>query len=180
MAETKYGKYFFSGLPPGVDERRAVIASLDGDIIKGSNSYVIHWVPRVPDMPGVTSWDQMRHGPHIHKEAELIIHIGTNPDDPMDLGAEVEFCMGPEMEKHIITQSTVVYIPPGFIHCPWTIKRVDRPFILMQVNQEPKHTEKSYPQIVSPEEREHMMFLDEGYDSLEKKVRMPKGLNIQH
>jgi hypothetical protein len=176
MAETKYGKYFFSGLPPGVKEGRPVIASLDNDVIKGSNSYVIHWVQRKPDMPGLTAWDQIRHGPHIHKAAELIIHIGTNPDDPMDLGAEVEFCMGPEMEKHIITRSTVVFIPGGFIHAPWTIKRVDRPFILMQVNQEPKHTEKSYKQLVPEKEREHMMFLDEGYDSPERVVQMPKGI----
>ena len=101
--ETKYGKYFITGLPPGQSERRPVIAELDGDIINGSNSYVVYWVPRIPDMPGVKSWDQIAHGPHIHKAAELIMHIGTDPDNPLDLGAEVEFCMGPEMEKHIIT-----------------------------------------------------------------------------
>jgi hypothetical protein len=176
MAKDKYGKYFFSGLPPSVKEKRAVIALLDGDIIKGSNSYVIHWVPKIPDMPGITSWDQSRHGPHVHKEAELIIHIGTNPDDPLDLGAEVEFCMGPEMEKHIVTKSTLVYIPPGFIHAPWTIRRVDRPFILMQINQEPKHTEKSMKQLLTEKERENMMFIDEGYDTKEKIVTLPKAI----
>lgn len=174
MDEKKYSQYFFSGLPPGAAEGRPVITMLDGDLIKGSNSYVIHWVPKEPDMPGLTSWEEMRHGPHIHKAAELIIHIGTNPDDPLDLGAEVEFCMGPEMEKHIITKSTLVYIPPGFVHAPWTIKRVDRPFILMQINQEAKHTEKSMKQLVSEKERETMMFQDEGYDTKEKIVQLPK------
>jgi hypothetical protein len=174
MEGLRYSKYFISGLPPGVKDGRAVIGSLDGDIIKGSNSYVLHWVPKVPDMPGFSQWEQIRHGPHVHKEAELIIHIGTNPDDPLDLGAEVEFCMGPEMEKHIITKSTIVYIPPGFVHAPWTIKRVDRPFILMQINQEPKHTEKSMKQLVSAKDRESMMFMDEGYDTKERIVQMPK------
>jgi hypothetical protein len=151
---------------------RAIIAAVDGEILKGSNSYFIHWVPKVPDIPGYTEWPQMRHGPHVHKEAELIIHLGTDPDNPLELGAEVEFCMGPEMVKHVITKSTIVYIPPGFVHAPWTIKRVDRPFILMQINQEPKHTEKSMPQMVPAEERIHMMFLDEGYGT-PKQVKMP-------
>jgi hypothetical protein len=173
---TKYGKYFFSGMPKEIKDQRAMIVFLNGDIVNGSNSYAIHWVPKIPDMPGLTSWEQISHGPHTHKAAELMVHIGTNPDDPMDLGAEVEFCMGPEMEKHVITQSTVVYIPPGFLHCPWTIKRVDRPFILMQINQEPKHTEKSYKQIIPEAQRENMMFQDEGYDSWEKVVQLPKAV----
>jgi len=58
---------------------------------------------------GATSWDQVGHGPHMHKTPEVVVHLGTNPDDPMELGGEVEMYMGPEMEKHIITRSTLVY-----------------------------------------------------------------------
>jgi hypothetical protein len=66
--------------------------------------------------------------------------------------------MGKEMEKHILTKSTVVYIPPNFIHCPWIIKRVDRPWIFIQINQGPVPTEKPYPQILPKEEREKYHF----------------------
>ena len=37
----------------------------------------------------------------------------------MDLGAEVVLYMGPEMEKHVITKTSAVFIPANFIHCPW-------------------------------------------------------------
>ena len=70
----------------------------------------------------------------------------------------------------------MVYIPGGFIHAPWTIKKVDRPFILIQVNQEAKHTEKSMKKLIPDKERENMMFLDEGYDGKERIVQMPKAL----
>lgn len=177
MAKTKYGKYFISGPRPGsTTGARPVVADLDDDVIKGSYSYYVHWVPRSPKgVLGLDSWEQIAHGPHIHKNSELIMHIGMNPDDPMDLVAEVEIFMGPEMEKHTITRSTVVYIPPNFIHCPWTIKRVDRPFLIIQVNQEPKHTEKSLKKLVPEKDLDNMLFIDEGYDSEEKVIHYPKG-----
>lgn len=175
MAETKYGKYFFTAPMPG-GETRKIIADINGDLVPGSNRYLVNWVFPSPDeLFGVSSWDQISHGPHIHKSAEILMHLGTNPDDPFDLGAEVELCMGPEMEKHIITKSTVIYIPPNFVHCPWTIKRVDRPFIMIQVNQEPRHTEKSLKHLVPEKDRDRMMFIDEGYDSPEAVWQLPKG-----
>ena len=175
----KYDKYFFSGPVP---EREAakMIADINGDVIKGSNRYMVNWVfPSPAELFGVDSWDQISHGPHIHKSAEILMHIGTNPDNPYDLGAEVEFFMGPEMEKHIITKSTVTYIPPDFVHGPWTVKRVDRPFIMIQVNQEPTHTEKSLKHLVSEKDMDRTMFIDEGYDTPEPVWKFPKGSKMR-
>ena len=175
MAETKYGKYFFSGPVPG-REAAKLIADLSGDSIKGSNRYMVNWVfPSPAGIFGVDSWDQISHGPHVHKSAEILMHLGTNPDKPYDLGAEVELFMGPEMERHVITKSTVIYIPPNFVHCPWTIKRVDRPFIIIQVNQEPTHTEKSLKNLVSAKDMDRMLFIDEGYDTPKPVWKFPKG-----
>lgn len=178
MAATKYGKYFITGPRPGGPKALVeVIADLDGDMIKGTNRYFVHWIPRNPaEFFGSRAWGENSHGPHVHKSAEILMHIGTDPDDPLDLGGEIEFCMGPEMEKHTITRSTLVYIPPNFIHCPWTIKRVDRPFIIVQVNQEPTHTEKSMKNLVSLEEQDRMMFIDEGYEGKERVIQFPKGV----
>lgn len=172
---TKYDKYFFSGPVP---EREAakMIADINGDLLPGSNRYMVNWVfPSPAELFGVDSWDQISHGPHVHKSAEILMHIGTNPDAPYDLGAEVELCMGPEMEKHTITKSTVIYLPPDFIHGPWTIKRVNRPFIIIQVNQEAKHSEKSMKHLVPEKDRDKMMFIDEGYDTPEPVWQFPKG-----
>jgi hypothetical protein len=179
MAKTKYGKYFISGLPPEHPlAARQVIASLTGDVFEGSHQYFIRWVQRVPlGMPGATSWEQVGHGPHMHKTPEVVIHLGTNPDDPMDLGGEVEMCMGPEMEKHIITKSTLVYIPANFIHAPWVIRKVTRPWIFMTVCQEPKHTEKSFKELVPKKERDNLLFVDQGYDSEEATIKPPRVLS---
>jgi hypothetical protein len=147
MAETKYGKYFFSGPPPGrTHPLGPIITRLDDTVAKGSYFYFVHWV-----LPHTADAIPVGHPPHTHKDAELLFHIGTNPDDPMDLGAEVEIYMGPELERHVFNKSTVIYIPPNFIHCPWRPLKTVRPWIFVEVNQGPMHTEKLYPQVL-PEE----------------------------
>ncbi len=165
MAKTKYGKYFIEYKPPEGGRPfplGPVISRLDDKVIKGSHFYFTHWVTPhdEPKMP-------VGHPPHIHKDAELLFHIGTNPDDPMDLGAEVEIFMGPEMERHVITKSCVVYIPPNFVHCPWRPLKTKRHWIFIEVNQGPSHTEKLYPQVLPKEIRDQVdwsRWKNEGFD----------------
>jgi len=71
--------------------------------------------------------------PHTHNFQEFIAWYGTNPDDPFDFGGEVVFYMGKELEKHVITRPTVVSLPPGLVHCPLEITRVDRPIIQLEI-----------------------------------------------
>jgi hypothetical protein len=74
--------------------------------------------------------------PHKHDDtAEMFGFLGTNPDDPSDLGAEAEFCLGEgaEMEKVIINTSSMVYVPPGVAHFPLTWKNVKRPCIFLVI-----------------------------------------------
>ena len=180
MAKSKYDKYILSGdrpwNPPGTG---AVVAWIDDQVNNGayvgSHQYYIHWVPPVPEgLPNVDSWEDMGHGPHEHKFPEVVIHLGTDPDNPLDLGGEVEFCLGPEMEKHTLTTSDLVYLPADFIHGPWIIKRVTRPFIMITVEQSPTHTEKSHQHLVSDEERDKLLFIDQGYESEERILKLAK------
>ena len=164
MVETKYGKYFITYDPSrwqlgNVPFR--MIARLDDSVVKGSYYYHVQW-----ELPSTTPHVPVGHPPHIHKDAELLFHIGTNPDDPTDLGAEVEIFMGKELERHVITKSTVIYIPPNFIHCPWRPLRTDRAWIFIQVNQGPFHTEKTYLQLLPKELRDKQdfsRFKDKGF-----------------
>ncbi len=160
MAATKYGHLFVSGLRPGQRQGpMGTIARFDDNIIKGSNFYsVVVWPTQPPEGPARFPGG---HGPHTHQYPEILMHIGMNPDDPMDLGAEIEFYMGKEMEKHVFTQSTMVFIPAGMIHGPWVVKRSDRPWIMIEINQGPLHTEKSYKMLVPEELRETMLFIDD-------------------
>ena len=163
MAETKYGKYFISqGLLPGPG---LVTFRLDENIIKGCNFY---WVMmKVPDQYSEPAdYPMAGHPPHIHRDAELLFHIGTNPDDPMDLGAEVEIYMGPEMERHVFNKTACIYIPPNFIHCPWRPFNVVKPWIFIEVNQGSLHSEKSFRQLLPKQTREKIdwsRWEDDGY-----------------
>jgi uncharacterized RmlC-like cupin family protein len=52
-------------------------------------------------------------------------------EDLYDFGAEVELTLGAgkDREKHIITKSSIVYIPAGLPHLPWSFKKVTKPII---------------------------------------------------
>ena len=168
MTDTKYGKYFttYEAKPEEIEAGRTGIGRLDSNTMEGSYFYWVHWnLPLPPDRPVFNPG--VGHPPHIHKEAEILMLIGTNPDDPTDLGAEVELQMGEEREKHIITKSTIVFIPPYLVHCPYIIRRTDRPWIFVEVNQGPVHTEKLFPQILTEEERASVDWSkckEEGFD----------------
>jgi hypothetical protein len=178
VAEGKYDKYVISGPLPGQTMGSgANIAMVDNDLFTGSHQYHVHWAFESPlNIPGMKTWEDMGHGPHEHKTPEVVIHIGTNKDEPMDLGGEVWFYLGPEMEKHVITKSCLVYLPAGFIHSPWVIKKVTRPFVIVTVMQETNHTELAHPELLSKEQNEKMMYIDQGYNSPERIITKPKSI----
>lgn len=169
MAAKKYSKYIIeydSKWFP--NERRPIVSHMDDNIAKGSHFYIMHWVaPGFGGNMNLGTYKYAGHPPHIHKDAEILFHIGGNPEDPMDLGAELIMYLGPELEEHHITRTSCIWIPPNFIHSPWLPVRVDRPFLFIEVNQGPVHTEKSYRQILPREARERIdwsMWPDDNYE----------------
>jgi hypothetical protein len=69
------------------------------------------------------------HSPMYHNYREIYLYNGTNPDDPKDLGGEVELWLGcgDQAEKYMINEPTCVYIPPGLMHTASIVRRIDRP-----------------------------------------------------
>ena len=63
--------------------------------------------------------------PHVHDTDEIIGFFGNNPDEPYDLGGEIEIWL--DGQKHLITKSALVFVPAGMKHCPLILRRVDRP-----------------------------------------------------
>ena len=65
---------------------------------------------------------------HSHDEFdEIVMFYGTDPERPHDLCGEVEFWVGGE--EYIITESCMVFVPKGVMHCPLYFRRVDRPIL---------------------------------------------------
>jgi len=172
MSDGKYDKYFLKYDPPPGPPfiMGPILQRMDSNTINGSNFYFIHWV-----LPHEEPRMKIGHPPHIHSEAELLIHIGTNPHNPDDLGAEVELYVGPKQERHVITTTTVVFLPPNLIHGPWNPIKTVRPWIFIEINQGFKHTEKFFPQLLTAEQRAKLDWafwhddgMSEGYSNMVK------------
>lgn len=73
--------------------------------------------------------------PHTHNCDELFLFIGSNPKDPDDLGAEVEFWLGKgeTAEQVKLTTSSVIYVPRGMLHLPFFCKNVKKPLLHMVI-----------------------------------------------
>lgn len=67
--------------------------------------------------------------PHVHDFPEFIAFIGSDPENPQELGAEIQFYMGDEQEYDSTTKSTLVYIPAGVLHGPIIVPQLSKPLI---------------------------------------------------
>ena len=69
--------------------------------------------------------------PHKHEYSELLVYLGTNPDNPDELGGEIELWLGEgeKLEKVTLTTSSSILIPPGLAHLPLFYRNVYRPII---------------------------------------------------
>ncbi|HAM15782.1 MAG TPA: hypothetical protein DCP91_07990 [Eggerthellaceae bacterium] len=101
------------------------IAWVDGNVVPGAFQMNTAWYSAVPSRDPIFT-------EHVHDDAdELIGFIGSDPDNPGDLGGEIEFTIGGE--AHLLTKSTIVFAPAGLVHNPMRILRVDRPIFHFSV-----------------------------------------------
>jgi hypothetical protein len=79
--------------------------------------------------------------PHVHDHDEVIYFIGSDPKNISDLGAEVNFQIGPkgQEEDHIFSVPTAVVIPKGIWHCPMHTLKFEKPFLCMAVSLTKKY-----------------------------------------
>ena len=178
MEEKKYAKLRLSELPPehryrGFARWPQTIVFTDNDIIKGSNHFVASWVTSLP---------RPVHGPHTHDDDELLVFLGSDPDNIRDLGCEVEMSIGPEMERHVFTESNLVYIPADLVHGPIRFRNLRRPFIFIQAVRAPKLTERTHMEMVPQARRDKMVFFNfdgtQTDEEVEKQYQKIQALNI--
>jgi hypothetical protein len=130
MPSRKYANYIIKGVPrfpprtKGGPQLKKKVAPhlkqmlmINGDIVKGAFHVNCAWISPGPN-PGVFD-------AHVHPHDEIIGFIGTNPQDPNDLGGKAELWI--DDEKYIISKSFLAYFPKGLKHCPLTVTNVKRP-----------------------------------------------------
>jgi hypothetical protein len=69
--------------------------------------------------------------PHVHPYTEFLVLMGCDCNNLNEFPAEVELCMGEEMETHLITKPTVAIQPKGHPHCPVRVLKQSKPWIFM-------------------------------------------------
>jgi mannose-6-phosphate isomerase-like protein (cupin superfamily) len=75
---------------------------------------------------------------HHHDTDEYLFFLGAElPDLVGSFDGEIEYFIGPEYEKHIITKATVLYIPAGLEHNPCNIKRLTKPMMFSALELSP-------------------------------------------
>jgi hypothetical protein len=85
---TKYGKYVVLARKNEATERGIpVVATMGGTIPDCDSMCLSGRMPPPGPMPGHDTWEK-------HAVPEYLIHLGSDPDDPMDLGADVELYLG--------------------------------------------------------------------------------------
>ncbi|MDO4182715.1 MAG: hypothetical protein Q4E12_03805 [Coriobacteriia bacterium] len=108
---------------------------MDGNVVPGAFQMNTAWYFAVPEKNPIFE-------EHSHNTDELIGFIGSNPDDPYDLGGELEVTVNGE--THVITTSTMIFAPAGMPHMPLKINRVDRPIFHFSVVMESTYDAGAY------------------------------------
>jgi len=139
VSERKYQKYILTEvkLPENIQKRADKYAKratrilwLEDFVIKGAPSIICSWYWKATETEGTPA--------HTHDFDEVIGLIGSDPENPHDLGGEVDFWM--EDEKYILTKSCLIFVPKGLRHCPLRVIKVDRPIFFLAASMSSKYS----------------------------------------
>ena len=123
MGQEKYKKNIVSNprhytdFPYHKNRAQGFVVYLDSSLMENN--------PAVVDGPGCRGWNKELQrteipypdpitDPHSHPYDQFLFYIGSDPDNPQDLGAEIEITLGDEI--YTFDKSAVVYIPKDVIH----------------------------------------------------------------
>jgi hypothetical protein len=96
---------------------------LNGAKCFGNHNLKFTWTP-------VHKAFMMEKEPHQHDNDQFLIFVGSDPNNLLDLGGEVELTLsedGKNFEKFVFTKATFVSVPRGLYHCPLNFKKINDP-----------------------------------------------------
>jgi hypothetical protein len=108
---------------------------IDNNVVPGSFQMNTAWYHDIPEKNPVFE-------EHVHEYDELIGFFGSNPEDPYDLGAELEVTI--DGETHILTRTSLIFCPAGMKHMPLKFNRIDRPIFHFSVVVGPEYNGAAY------------------------------------
>ena len=128
MAESKYEKYLVREplweAGPGVKKRQSpTMTFMSSKQVPEANYYIeFGWIYDIPEPnPHIHE--------HMHKFDEIVLHWGGDPENPLDLGGEIEFYVGED--PLTFNTTTGIRLPRGLTHGPLSWKKFQKPHIEM-------------------------------------------------
>jgi hypothetical protein len=115
-----------AGDPNTKGRQTPTMTYMDRQQINVANYYIeFGWIYAMPEP-----------NPHIHRHVhrkydEIVLHIGGDPQNPTDLGGEIEFCVGDQ--PLAFNTNTGIFLPKGTYHGPLTWKKFTKPHIEMAI-----------------------------------------------
>jgi len=95
----------------------------------------------------IGDWHTKETGGHVHSDGdEVLSFVGLDPQNPGYLGAEIEFDVGKEYEKHVFRYPTACCFPKNVVHCPEITLKCDKPYGFIVLSLEPNHKTETMPQ----------------------------------
>jgi hypothetical protein len=138
MAERKYAKYLFSGFQE--DSNLPAVA--------GPQAY-FRGARQIPGANMNMGWQLftrpifLEKAPHTHDVDEYLIFLGGQlPDLFSSFEAEIDFWIGQEMEKYVITRPTIIFVPKGLPHTPLDFRKIVKPVLFSALLLGPKFTKR--------------------------------------
>jgi hypothetical protein len=98
---------------------------MNNNLVPGSNIYVEGgWVLGMPD-PNPHIFE------HAHDYEEIVVHFGSDYQNPEDLGGEIDFYVDGKPLK--VDKTSALYVPRGVKHGPLVWKKYSRPHLEMAI-----------------------------------------------
>lgn len=117
-----------AGKPPEDDPIKRVIY-MDDRVVPGSFYVEAAWA--VGSIP-------RSHPEHCHDFDEIVGFVGSNTDDPTDLGGEIDFVL--DGKKMTITKTCFIHVPAGVTHGGLCFRKIDRPVFQIAMSRMPRFT----------------------------------------
>jgi hypothetical protein len=137
MAKSKYGSYLYRRLLKKSvhPEITAPIVSFKPKKETGAAGFSLEWCY-------ISQPFLMGKRPVVEDLDRFLVFAGGDPLNLDDFKAEVEISLGEKGEKYKFDEPRVVYIPRGLVHYPLTIRKVEKPIMLLDIISTQEYTKK--------------------------------------
>lgn len=121
MAESMYDKYLVRAKAKGPG-----VILMNEELVPGCNVFIMaNWISKQPEP------NPMHQSFESHDYDEIILNIGSDPQNPEYLGGEIEGYMGDE--RQLISTTSALFIPRHVPHGRVSWKSFERPHMQMAI-----------------------------------------------